>query len=49
MTELAALDMHGTLVEPTTLRIQRLLPGPIERAWVMEVLVPVATWGPGGT
>lgn len=23
--------------------------GPIERAWVMEVLVPVATWGPGGT
>lgn len=33
MTELAALDAHGALVEPTTLRIQRLLPGPIERAW----------------
>lgn len=23
--------------------------GPIERAWVMEVLEPVITWGPGGT
>ena len=23
--------------------------GPIERAWVMEVLEPVATWGPGGS
>lgn len=22
--------------------------GPIDRAWVMEVLEPVATWGPGG-
>lgn len=22
--------------------------GPIERAWVMEVLEPVLTWGPGG-
>jgi len=33
MTELAALDAHGALIEPTTLRIQRLLPGPIERAW----------------
>lgn len=23
--------------------------GPIDRAWVKEVLVPVLTWGPGGT
>ncbi|MGO4701955.1 conjugative transfer signal peptidase TraF [Dyella sp. 2RAB6] len=23
--------------------------GPIDRAWVMEVIEPVATWGPGGT
>ena len=26
-------DAYGTLIEPTTLRIQRLLPGPIERIW----------------
>jgi uncharacterized protein YndB with AHSA1/START domain len=26
-------DAYGTLVEPATLRIQRLLPGPIERVW----------------
>ena len=24
---------YGTLTEPATLRIQRLLPGPIERCW----------------
>lgn len=24
---------HGELIEPTTLRMQRLLPGPIERVW----------------
>jgi len=23
--------------------------GPIDRAWVREVIVPVLTWGPGGT
>jgi uncharacterized protein YndB with AHSA1/START domain len=33
MTELSTLDPHGVLVEPTTLKIQRLLPGPIERVW----------------
>ncbi len=33
MTELATLDAYGTLVEPTTLKIQRLLPGPIDRVW----------------
>ncbi|MET3845640.1 SRPBCC family protein [Bradyrhizobium sp. OAE829] len=26
-------DAYGTLIEPTTLKIQRLLPGPIERIW----------------
>ena len=33
MTELATLDAYGVLTEPATLRIQRLLPGPIERVW----------------
>lgn len=38
MTELAAADApprgaYGTLIEPATLRIERLLPGPIERIW----------------
>ncbi|MBR0827904.1 SRPBCC family protein [Bradyrhizobium manausense] len=26
-------DAYGELIEPTTLRLQRLLPGPIERIW----------------
>jgi uncharacterized protein YndB with AHSA1/START domain len=33
MSDLATLDPYGSLVEPTTLKIQRLLPGPIERVW----------------
>jgi uncharacterized protein YndB with AHSA1/START domain len=33
MTELATLDAYGVLTEPATLKIQRLLPGPIERIW----------------
>ncbi|MFA5122936.1 SRPBCC family protein [Zavarzinia sp.] len=33
MTEIQDLDPHGTLIEPATLKIQRLLPGPIERIW----------------
>ena len=33
MTELATLDSYGVLTEPTTLKIQRLLPGPIDRIW----------------
>ena len=33
MTTLATLDPYGALIEPLTLRIQRLLPGPIERVW----------------
>ena len=26
-------NTYGTLIEPTTLKIQRLLPGPVERIW----------------
>lgn len=33
MTDTAMLDAYGTLTEPTTLTIQRHLPGPIERVW----------------
>jgi uncharacterized protein YndB with AHSA1/START domain len=33
MTEAATLDAYGTLIEPATLKIQRLLPGPAERVW----------------
>jgi uncharacterized protein YndB with AHSA1/START domain len=33
MTKLATLNAYGVLTEPTTLKIQRMLPGPIERVW----------------
>jgi uncharacterized protein YndB with AHSA1/START domain len=33
MKERATLDAYGVLTEPATLKIQRLLPGPIERIW----------------
>ena len=33
MTELMNLDAYGALIEPATLKIERLLPGPIERVW----------------
>jgi uncharacterized protein YndB with AHSA1/START domain len=33
MTELATLDAYGELIEPATLKIQRLLPGSVERCW----------------
>jgi uncharacterized protein YndB with AHSA1/START domain len=33
MTDLATLDAHGVLIESATLKIQRLLPGPVERVW----------------
>jgi uncharacterized protein YndB with AHSA1/START domain len=33
MNDIASLDAYGVLTEPTTLRIQRHLPGPIERVW----------------
>src|SRR5215813_2414061 len=37
MNKTAARDNYGTLIEPTTLQIQRLLPGPIERIWAYLV------------
>ncbi|MGZ3411501.1 MAG: SRPBCC family protein [Xanthobacteraceae bacterium] len=33
MKDLETLGAYGTLIEPATLKIQRLLPGPIERVW----------------
>lgn len=33
MSDLAPNDGYGVLTEPTTLTIQRFLPGPIERVW----------------
>ena len=33
MTGTTLLDAYGTLTEPTTLTIRRLLPGPIKRVW----------------
>jgi uncharacterized protein YndB with AHSA1/START domain len=33
MTDVTTLDAYGVLTEPATLKIQRLLPGPIERVW----------------
>ena len=33
MNDLAKVDAYGALSEPSTLTIQRLLPGPIERVW----------------
>ena len=32
-TKITAPEAYGALIEPTTLKIQRLLPGPIERVW----------------
>jgi len=37
MNKSAARDANGTLIEPTTLKIQRLLPGPVERIWAYLV------------
>jgi uncharacterized protein YndB with AHSA1/START domain len=33
MTQQATLDLYGVLTEPATLKIERRLPGPIERVW----------------
>jgi uncharacterized protein YndB with AHSA1/START domain len=33
VTHLASPDIYGVLTEPATLKIERLLPGPIERVW----------------
>lgn len=38
MTALAAArDAYGVLTEPTTLQIQRVLPGPVDRVWAYLV------------
>ena len=33
MNDMATTDRYGALTEPATVRIQRLLPGPIDRIW----------------
>ena len=33
MTDAVTLDAYGELIEPMTLKIQRLLPGPVDRVW----------------
>ncbi|WP_144184649.1 SRPBCC family protein [Elioraea rosea] len=33
MTETAEIDAYGRLIEPATLTIQRILPGPVDRVW----------------
>ena len=33
MTDPESSAAYGVLTDPTTLKIQRLLPGPIERVW----------------
>ena len=33
MNDRAKVDAYGALSEPSTLTIQRMLPGPIERVW----------------
>jgi uncharacterized protein YndB with AHSA1/START domain len=33
MTDIATLDAYATAADPTAMTIQRLLPGPIDRAW----------------
>jgi uncharacterized protein YndB with AHSA1/START domain len=33
MNDLAMPDRYGTLIEPATLKIERILPGPVERVW----------------
>jgi uncharacterized protein YndB with AHSA1/START domain len=37
MNKSVTRDIYGTLIEPTTLKIQRLLPGPVERIWAYLV------------
>src|SRR5262249_50673982 len=33
MTDAAPASTYGELIEPTTLKIERFLPGPVERVW----------------
>lgn len=37
MSDLETIDAYGVLTEPATLKMQRLLPGPIERVWAYLV------------
>lgn len=37
MIDLAGLDTYGVLTEAATLKLERLLPGPIERVWAYLV------------
>ena len=37
MNKSATRNTYGTLIEPTTLKIQRLSPGPVERIWAYLV------------
>ena len=39
MTTMLTDETYGTLTEPATLTLQRLLPGPIERVWLEVVRV----------
>jgi uncharacterized protein YndB with AHSA1/START domain len=33
MTETATMTAHGELIAPMTVRLERMLPGPVERVW----------------
>ena len=33
MNQMKSIEAYGELIEPATLKIERLLPGPIERIW----------------
>lgn len=33
MSSTSQASSYGTLIEPTTLRLERILPGPVERVW----------------
>lgn len=33
MSDAQTIDAYGALIEPATLKIERLLPGPVERVW----------------
>jgi uncharacterized protein YndB with AHSA1/START domain len=33
MNDMTAIERYGSLIEPASVRIQRLLPGPVERVW----------------
>ena len=35
MNDVASVSAYGVQTEPATVRIQRLLPGPIERVWAL--------------